>query len=51
MSLLSQLPEYFQEANLEIHRKLLASIFPLKLIFDDGKYRTPTLNPELAIIL
>ena len=41
MSLLSHLPEYFQEASLEIRRKLLGSIFPLKLIFDAGKYRTP----------
>lgn len=51
MSLLSHLPEYFQEASLEIRRKLLGSIFPLKLIFQDGKYRTDGLNPALAFIL
>lgn len=51
MSLLSHLSEYFQEANLEVRRKLLGSIFPVKLIFDAGKYRTPTLNLALAIIL
>lgn len=51
MSLLSHLPEYFEEADLEIRRKLLGSIFPVKLIFEAGKYRTPNLNPALAIIL
>ena len=42
---------YFQEAGLEAKRKLLGSIFPEKLTFQDGKYRTDGLNPALAIIL
>ncbi|MFI0435047.1 MAG: hypothetical protein ACH350_04895 [Parachlamydiaceae bacterium] len=51
MSLLKDLAWYFQEAGLEAKRKLLGSIFPAKLIFQDGKYRTDGLNPALAIIL
>ena len=51
MSLLKDLAWYFKEAGLEAKRKLLGSIFPTKLIFQDGKYRTDGLNPALAIIL
>lgn len=51
MSLLKDLIWYFQEAGLEAKRKLLASIFPAKLTFQDGKYRTDGLNPALVIIL
>jgi len=51
MSLLKDLTWYFQEAGLEAKRKLLGSIFPAKLTFQDGKYRTDGLNPALAIIL
>jgi len=51
MSLLKDLTLYFQEAGLEAKRKLLGSIFPAKLTFQDGKYRTDGLNPALTIIL
>ena len=51
MSLLKDLTWYFKEAGLEAKRKLLGSIFPAKLTFQDGKYRTDGLNPALAIIL
>ncbi len=51
MSLLKDLTWYFQEAGLEAKRKLLGSIFPAKLTFQDGKYRTAGLNPALATIL
>lgn len=50
-SLLKGLTWYFQEAGLEAKRKLLGSIFPTKLTFQDRKYRTDGLNPALAIIL
>ena len=35
----------------QARRKLLGSIFPAKLIFRDGNYRTSALNPALALIL
>ena len=51
MSLLKDLIWYFQEAEPRVQRKLLGSIFPAKLIFKDGNYRTGVLNPALALIL
>lgn len=51
MSLLKDLAWYFKEAGLEANRKLLGSIFPTKLIFQDGKYRIDGLNLVLAFIL
>lgn len=51
MSMITHLDSYFQEAPLEIKRKMLGSIFPGKLTFEDGKYRTNGMNPALAIIL
>lgn len=51
MSILTNLDYYFDEASLEIKRKLLGSIFPGKLASEDGKYLTHGLNPALAFIL
>ena len=51
MSLLKDLTWYFREAGLEAKRKLLGSIFPGKLIFQDGKYRTDGLNLEFGLNL
>jgi hypothetical protein len=51
LRLLKDLVWYFQEAEPQVQRKLLASIFPAKLIFKDGNYRTSVLNPALALIL
>ncbi len=51
MSLLKDLSWYFQEAEPQAKRKLLGSIFPAKLVFQDGNYRTSALNPALALIL
>ncbi|NDD58749.1 MAG: hypothetical protein EBZ47_05795 [Chlamydiae bacterium] len=48
---MNHLPEYFQEADLEVRRKLIGSIFPVKLIFEAGKYGTAALNPALTIVL
>jgi site-specific DNA recombinase len=51
MNILTHLDHYFDHASLEIKRKLLGSIFPLNLTFEDGKYRTKGLNPALSIML
>ena len=51
MSLLKDLTWYFQEAEPQARRKLLGSIFPAKLVFKDGNYRTSALNPALVLIL
>ena len=51
MSLLKDLTWYFQEAEPQAPRKLFGSIFPAKLVFQDGNYGTSALNPALAPIL
>ena len=51
MNILTNLDYYFDEASLEVKRKMLSSIFPGKLTFENGKYRTDGLNPALAFIL
>ena len=38
-------------ASLDVKRKMLGSIFPGKLIYQDGKYRTEGMNPALMLIL
>ncbi|MCB1112829.1 MAG: recombinase zinc beta ribbon domain-containing protein [Chlamydiia bacterium] len=49
--LLSNLSGFYNGATVEIRQKLLGSIFPAKLHFRDGSYRTTPLNPALALIL
>lgn len=49
ISLLKYLVCYFQEAQTQLQRKILDSIFPAKLIFKDGK--TSVLNLALTLNL
>ncbi len=42
ISLLSNLPYYYSNASLEGKQKMLGLIFPEKLVFESGKYRTAT---------
>ncbi len=48
--LLSNLSEFYMNANVEIKQKLLGSIFPAKLHFRENSYRTTPLNSSLALI-
>lgn len=50
-SLLTHMDIYFQMAPLDVKRKMLGSVFPGKLIYQDGKYRTEGMNPALMLIL
>ena len=50
MSILSHLDVYYQEAMLAVQKKLLGSIFPGKLVFESGKYRTTELNKAVELI-
>ena len=49
-SLLINLPEYYQNATLEIKQKMISSIFPEKLIFANGTYRTNRTNEVLSLL-
>lgn len=50
MSLLSNLKGYYEGASLEGKQKFIGSIFPEKLVFDDGKYRTTAPNDFLQLL-
>ena len=51
ISFLTHMDICFQMAPLEVKRKMLGQIFPGKLIYQDGKYRTEGMNPALELIL
>ncbi|MGB0917884.1 MAG: recombinase family protein [Flavobacteriales bacterium] len=48
--LLTNLPNYYQNSPVEIKHKILGSIFPSKLVYENEKYRTEQLNEVLALI-
>jgi site-specific DNA recombinase len=50
MSILSHLDVYYKEAMPAVQKKLLGSIFPGKLVFEGGKYRTTELNKAVELI-
>ncbi len=49
-SLLINLPEYYSNATLEIKQKMVGSIFPEKLVFAEGAYRTNRTNEVLSLL-
>lgn len=49
-SLLSDLPKYYSHSPLPVQQKIVGSIFPGKLIYDEGKYRTTETNYFLELI-
>jgi site-specific DNA recombinase len=50
ISLLSDLTYYYSNATLEGKQKMLGSIFPEKLVFENGKYRTTQPNEILTLL-
>ena len=51
LSLLADLPKYFEEAGFYTKRKIIGSIFPDKLIFDGEKNRTTKTNQFIELII
>lgn len=49
-SLLKDLRKYYEISSIEIKQKILSSIFPGKLIFEDNKCRTPKVNKVLKLL-
>ncbi len=49
-SLLMDLPKYYQAAPIEIKQKMVGSIFPEKLVFDEGTYRTNRTNEVVTLL-
>jgi hypothetical protein len=50
VSLLSNLPQYYSNATLEGKQKMLGLIFPEKLVFDKGSYRTNEPNEIIELL-
>ena len=49
-SLLKDLPEYYLKADIAVKQRIISSIFPQELIFEEKKYRTGQLNEVLALL-
>lgn len=49
LNVLANLDQYYFQAGPETKVRLLCSIFPGKLIFENGTCRTPEINPAIEI--
>ncbi len=49
-SLISNIEFYYDECETEIKKKLISSIFPEKIYFENNKYRTTKMNEAFALI-
>lgn len=50
LSLVANLPHYYNDAPVEVKQKLIGLIFPEKLTYENGKYRTTKLNDVIALL-
>lgn len=50
-SLLGNISGYYSNATTATKRKILSSIFPENLIFENGTYRTPKINAVFSLLL
>ncbi|WP_179299598.1 recombinase family protein [Rubrivirga marina] len=50
LSLLADLPRYYAAAGIEAKDRILSSIFPGNLVFEDGAYRTPELAESIRLL-
>ena len=50
-NVLSNLPFFFNKANIDIKREIIGSIFPEKLVFDSNGYRTVKRNSVLELLI
>ena len=50
LSLLSALPRYYATAGIEAKDRILSSIFPGRLVFEDGAYRTPEVAEAVRLL-
>src|SRR5690606_15235545 len=48
--LLRDLPKYYEQSPIEVKHKILGSIFPEKLIYQNKKYRTAQINSVVALM-
>jgi site-specific DNA recombinase len=51
ISMLKGIDVYFEKAPLEVKHKIMGSMFPEKLVFENNQYRTKRVNEVIALIL
>lgn len=51
ISMLRNMDQYFEKASLEIKQKIIGSMFPEKLVFENNQYRTKRVNEVIGLIL
>ncbi len=50
LELLLNLDKYYKTKNTEIKQKIIGSVFPEKLVFENNEYRTTKLNDVVTLI-
>ncbi|CAN5833750.1 recombinase family protein [soil metagenome] len=50
LSLLADLPRYYQSAGIEAKDRIIGSIFPANLVFEEGAYRTPEVAESIRLL-
>lgn len=50
LELLLNLGKYYKTKNTEIKQKIIGSVFPEKLVFENNEYRTTKLNDVVVLI-
>ena len=50
IALLKDIDEIYKEANTELKQEIIGSIFPERLTFENGRYRTSRLNRVISLI-
>lgn len=51
LTLISDLTHYYEKADLAIKQKIVGLIFPGKLIYENGKYRTNGMNHVMSLLM
>jgi len=51
ISMLRNMDQYFEKAPLEIKQKIIGSMFPEKLVYENNQYRTKRVNEVIGLIL
>lgn len=50
LELLQSLPKYYEDSDTAIKQRIIGSVFPEKLIFENNEYRTPKINEVVSLI-
>ncbi|MFL5728203.1 MAG: hypothetical protein ACJ75J_01845, partial [Cytophagaceae bacterium] len=51
ITMLKSVDQYFEKSPLEVKQKIIGSMFPEKLVFENNQYRAKRVNEVIALIL